>query len=43
MCTDLEHVFSIVEKNRKVVLLKDNKPAYIVMKYYAQAIDIYSN
>ena len=30
---DLEHVFSVVEKNGKVVLLKDNKPAYIVLKY----------
>jgi antitoxin Phd len=29
--TDLEHVFSVVEKNGKVVLLKDNKPAYIVL------------
>lgn len=31
--TDLEHVFSIVEKNEKVVLLKDNKPVYIILKY----------
>ena len=31
--TDLEHVFTVVEKNGKVVLLKDNKPAYIVLKY----------
>jgi len=31
--TDLDHVFSIVEKNGKVVLLKDNKPVYIVLKY----------
>ena len=38
LCTDLEHVFSIVEKNGKVVLLKDNKPVYIVMKYDDQAI-----
>lgn len=38
--TDLEHVFSVVEKNGKVVLLKDNKPVYIVLKYDAQAIDI---
>jgi hypothetical protein len=30
---DLEHVFSVVEKNGKAVLLKDNKPAYIVLKY----------
>jgi len=38
--SDLEHVFSVVEKNGKVVLLKDNKPVYIVMKYDAQAIDV---
>jgi len=38
--TDLEHVFSVVEKNGTVVLLKDNKPVYIVLKYYAQAIEI---
>lgn len=31
--TDLEHVFSVVEKNEKVVLLKDNKPVYIILKY----------
>jgi antitoxin Phd len=36
--TDLEHVFSVVEKNGKVVLLKDNKPAYIVLKYDAEGI-----
>jgi DNA helicase-2/ATP-dependent DNA helicase PcrA len=33
--TDMEHVFSIVEKNGKVVLLKDNKPVYIILKYDA--------
>jgi len=38
--TDLEHVFSVVEKNGKVVLLKDNKPAYIVLKYDAEGIDV---
>jgi antitoxin Phd len=37
--TDLEHVFSVVEKNGKVVLLKGNKPAYIVLKYNAEGID----
>lgn len=37
--TDLEHVFSVVEKNGKVVLLKDNKPAYILMKYDTQVIE----
>ena len=36
LCTDLEHVFSVVEKNGKVVLLKDNKPAYIIIKYDTQ-------
>lgn len=38
--TDLEHVFSVVEKKGKVVLLKDNKPAYILMKYDTQAIEV---
>lgn len=38
--TDLEHVFSIVEKNGKVVLLKDNKPAYILLKYDTQSIEV---
>ena len=37
--TDLEHVFSIVEKNGKVVLLKDNKPVYVVLKYDAELIN----
>lgn len=40
MRTDLEHVFSVVEKNGKVVLLKDNKPAYILLKYDTQAIEV---
>lgn len=40
LLTDPEQVFSVVEKNGKVVLLKDNKPVYIVLKYDAQAIDI---
>ena len=31
--TNIEHVFFVVDKNGKVVLLKDNKPAYIVLKY----------
>jgi len=26
--TNIGHVFSVVEKNGKAVLLKDNKPAY---------------
>lgn len=33
--TDTEGVFSIVDKNDKVVLLKDNQPAYIIIKYNA--------
>jgi antitoxin Phd len=37
--TDLEHVFSVVEKNGKVVLLEDNKPVYIILKYETQAIE----
>ncbi len=31
--TNIDHVFSVVEKNGKVVLLKDNKPVYIILKY----------
>ncbi len=31
--TDADNVFSIVEKNGKVVLLKDNQPLYIILKY----------
>lgn len=38
--TDLEHVFSVIDKNGKAVLLKDNKPAYILMKYDIQAIEV---
>lgn len=38
--TDLDHVFSIVEKNGKVVFLKDNQPAYILMKYDTQVIEV---
>lgn len=37
--TDLEHVVSVVEKNGKVVLIEDNKPAYILMKYDTHAIE----
>lgn len=33
LCADVDHVFSIVERNGNVVLLKDNKPAYIIMKF----------
>ena len=38
--TDLEHVFSVVEKNGKIILLKDNKPAYILLKYGTQTIEV---
>jgi antitoxin Phd len=38
--TDLEHVFSVVEKNGKVVLLKDNKPVYVVLKYDAEVMNV---
>lgn len=31
--TDAESVFAMVEKNGKVVLLKDNQPVYIILKY----------
>ncbi|HZK71690.1 MAG TPA: hypothetical protein VFD03_09290 [Clostridia bacterium] len=31
--SNLDYVFSVVEKNGKVILLKDNKPAYIIMKF----------
>ena len=30
---NIDHVFSVVEKNGKVVLLKVNKPVYIILKY----------
>lgn len=39
MCTDFDHVLSIVEKNGKVILLKDNKPAYVLLKYDTQTIE----
>ena len=43
MHSDLEHVFSVVEKNGKVVLLKDNKPMYLILKYDAsQPIHTYT-
>jgi antitoxin Phd len=31
--TDIEYVFSVVEKNGNAILLQDNKPAYIILKY----------
>lgn len=31
--TDLDDVFEVVEKNGKVVILKDNEPVYILLKY----------
>ena len=33
-------MFSVVEKNGKVVLLKNNKPAYIILKYDTQTIEV---
>ena len=38
--SDLEHVFTVVEKNRKVVLLKDNRPAYVILKFDEQSINL---
>ena len=31
--TDLDDVFKVVEKNGKAVILKDNEPMYIILKY----------
>ncbi len=31
--TDLDEVFEVVEKNGKVVILKDNEPVYILLNY----------
>ncbi|PKM90791.1 MAG: hypothetical protein CVU87_01070 [Firmicutes bacterium HGW-Firmicutes-12] len=39
LLTNPEQVFSVVEKNGKVILLKDNKPVYIVLKYNAETIN----
>jgi antitoxin Phd len=33
---DHEYVFSLVEKNGEVLLLKNNRPAYIITKYNSQ-------
>ncbi len=33
--TEADNIFRIVDKNGKVVLLKDNQPAYIIIKYEA--------
>lgn len=39
--TDLDSVFSVVERNGRIVLLQDNRPVYIILKYDPeQAIDI---
>lgn len=35
MRNDLERVFTVVEKNGKVLLLKGDMPAYIIIKYDA--------
>ncbi len=37
---DTNAVFELVEKNGKVVLLKDNLPVYIIMKYDAAQVSI---
>jgi len=31
--TDVDNIFRIVEKNGKVILLRDNQPAYVIIKY----------
>ncbi|NPV91667.1 MAG: hypothetical protein HPY50_12925 [Firmicutes bacterium] len=31
--TEIDRVFSTVERNGKVLLIKDNQPAYIILKY----------
>ena len=38
--TDADAVFLAVEKNGKVVLLKDNQPAYLIVKYEANMSEI---
>jgi len=38
LSTDLEYVLSVVEKNGEVMLLKDNKPAYIISKYSPEIV-----
>lgn len=38
--TDADMVFRTVEKNGKVVLLKDNQPAYLILKYEADISSI---
>ncbi len=35
--TDIDDVFQVVEKNGKVVILKDNEPLYILLKYDPKA------
>ncbi|RQD67355.1 MAG: hypothetical protein D5S00_10380 [Tindallia sp. MSAO_Bac2] len=31
--SDPDHIFAIVEKNGKVLLLRDNRPEYVILKY----------
>ena len=38
--TDVDAVFLAVEKNGKVVLLKNNQPAYLILKYEADMSSI---
>lgn len=35
--TGLDDVFEVVEKNGKVIILKNNEPAYILLKYNREA------
>lgn len=45
LCADLEYVLSVVEKNGKIILLKNNKPAYVLLKCDIKTIegDVTSN
>lgn len=36
---DADSVFEMVERNGKVVLLKDNQPVYIILKYGADMVN----
>ena len=35
--SDVDAVFQLVDKNNTVVVLKDNQPAYLIVKYVADA------
>jgi antitoxin Phd len=36
--TDVDNIFRIVEKNGKVILLRNNQPAYMIIKYDANKV-----